>query len=407
MFKKLVHVQIDPKEKVLLKLRKHWIILIRDIIGTVLLAALPFALVGILSRSDAVSSVLFSYPSLITYASALWLLVSWLALAVIWTNYYLDLWILTERRIFSVDQLGLFDRRVSTWNVEHIQEISVRVQNPLQAFLDYGTVEVETAGPSDNAVMEGVPSPENVRIVILQQANRFKKLEESVKKQEELLHTVSHEVKGHLTKNEAALASIIEGDFGTVPTKLKNMASTALSDARKGVDMVMGILDASSFKDGAMRLDTKEFDMKEAVTSIAKDVETDAKQKGLFFKVIVDTGSFRMTGDEAKLRRHVFRNLMDNAVRYTRSGGVEVLLSDSGSQILFSVKDTGVGITPEDMEVLFTEGGKGKESSKVNPESTGYGLFVAKTIVEAHGGKIWAESDGAGKGAQFFVELPA
>ena len=82
-----------------------------------------------------------------------------------------------------------------------------------------------------------------------------------------------------------------------------------------------------------------------------------------------------------------------------------VALSDGG-KIKLSVKDTGLGITAEDMEHLFTEGGRGKDSVKVNVDSTGYGLFTVKMIVEAHKGRVWAESEGAGKGSQFYVELP-
>ncbi|MDE1919073.1 MAG: HAMP domain-containing histidine kinase [Patescibacteria group bacterium] len=70
------------------------------------------------------------------------------------------------------------------------------------------------------------------------------------------------------------------------------------------------------------------------------------------------------------------------------------------------MKDTGIGITEEDKKRLFTEGGHGKDSQKVNVHSTGYGLFIAKNIVEAHGGTIRAESEGAGKGSTFIVELP-
>ncbi len=70
------------------------------------------------------------------------------------------------------------------------------------------------------------------------------------------------------------------------------------------------------------------------------------------------------------------------------------------------VVDTGVGITPEDMSRLFTAGGHGKDSIHINVHSTGYGLFIAKSVVEAHGGRIWAESEGTGKGSRFVVELP-
>ena len=70
------------------------------------------------------------------------------------------------------------------------------------------------------------------------------------------------------------------------------------------------------------------------------------------------------------------------------------------------MKDTGIGINEEDKERLFTEGGHGKDSQKVNAHSTGYGLFIAKSIVLAHGGTIRAESDGEGKGSTFIVEFP-
>ena len=81
-------------------------------------------------------------------------------------------------------------------------------------------------------------------------------------------------------------------------------------------------------------------------------------------------------------------------------------LSKKDGKIILSIKDTGVGISEEDKTHLFTEGGRGKESLKVNVHSTGYGLYIAKGVVEAHHGRIWAESEGADKGSAFFVELP-
>ena len=87
-------------------------------------------------------------------------------------------------------------------------------------------------------------------------------------------------------------------------------------------------------------------------------------------------------------------------------GNVRVGLSRTGNTIRFTVEDNGVGITPEDMRRLFTEGGHGKDSLKMNVHSTGYGLYIVKKIVEGHGGKVWAESEGQGKGSRFIVELP-
>jgi signal transduction histidine kinase len=115
----------------------------------------------------------------------------------------------------------------------------------------------------------------------------------------------------------------------------------------------------------------------------------------------------KVSGDEEKIRDHVVRNLVDNAIKYTPTGSITIEVVRVGTIVRFSVQDSGVGITGEDKARLFTEGGHGKDSIKVNVHSTGYGLFIAKTIVESHGGKIWAESQGAGKGSRFVVELPA
>ncbi len=137
-----------------------------------------------------------------------------------------------------------------------------------------------------------------------------------------------------------------------------------------------------------------------------RDLRQTAEKKGIVLEVSIAGGDYALIGDEAKIRRHVIRNLIDNSIHYTPTGSISVSLSRSNDAIHFSVKDTGIGITKEDMARLFTEGGHGKESIKVNVDSTGYGLFIAKQVTEAHGGRIWAESKGKGQGSEFVVEFP-
>ena len=231
-------------------------------------------------------------------------------------------------------------------------------------------------------------------------------LEIANRQQETLLHFISHEIKGYLTKGEAGFAAIVEGDYGKVPNDLSTMAQSGLKELRKGVDTVMDILDASNLKKGTITYDKKTFDFRELVEAVISGMNGRFEEKGLAFDTKIGAGEYTVNGDAAKLRRHVIRNLIDNALRYTPKGTITLELSRADHHIRFAVKDTGVGITPEDMRHLFTEGGKGKDSLKVNVDSTGYGLFVAKSVVEAHGGKIWAESEGKNKGSKFVVELP-
>ncbi|MBI4093860.1 HAMP domain-containing histidine kinase [Candidatus Kaiserbacteria bacterium] len=231
------------------------------------------------------------------------------------------------------------------------------------------------------------------------------RLEIANKQQESLLHFISHEVKGYLTESQAGFAAIVEGDFGTVSDKLGEMARGALSSMRRGVATVMDLLDASNFKKGTMAFVKKEFDLRKAVREVVEELQPSAEEKGLKIDLAIGEGAYMFVGDEDKIRRHVIRNLIDNAIKYTPRGTVKVELTD-GEKLHFTVKDSGVGITSEDMRNLFTAGGHGKNAIKINVHSTGYGLFIAKEVVEAQGGRIWAESKGEGTGSAFVVEFP-
>jgi signal transduction histidine kinase len=225
--------------------------------------------------------------------------------------------------------------------------------------------------------------------------------------QENLLHFISHEVKGFLAKGQNAFAGIVEGDYGEAPPKIKEISSEALVEMRKGVSTVMDILDASNLKKGTMDYKKNSFDLCTALEEATHDAEPRAKEKNLNLSYTCEAGSsFVLTGDEEKIKRHVIRNLIDNALRYTLTGSIAVALKKHDDSIVLSVTDTGVGISPDDMSRLFTEGGHGKDSIKVNVDSTGYGLYVAKRVVEAHGGTISAHSEGPGKGSEFRVILP-
>jgi signal transduction histidine kinase len=241
----------------------------------------------------------------------------------------------------------------------------------------------------------------------LELARLKKELETANAKQENLLHFISHEVKGYLTRSVAAFSGIAEGDYGIITPEAKKLAEAALRETRKGVETVMDILDAGNLKTGAIKLAHKPFDLRTSVEGIIDSYRGAAANKHLELTVSIEPGNYAVVGDEAQLRQHVIDNLIDNAITYTPQGAVEVSLSRKGNTIVFSVRDSGIGLTDEDKAHLFTEGGRGADSTKINVHSTGYGLFIAKSIIDAHGGRIWAESPGRGKGSTFIVELPA
>ena len=251
-----------------------------------------------------------------------------------------------------------------------------------------------------------------IRSVIreIEQREKIQKLAEELQttndRQETLIHFIGHEVKGFLTKDAGTFASLLDGDFGALPEPVKPLVDNALVEARRGVDSVSAILKAANLKKGTVTYAKEPFDFKELAAAAVEKEKFAAEKKGLALSFTADDASYKMTGDKAQINDHVLRNLIDNSINYTPSGSVAVSLKRQGTRIIFAVKDTGVGITEEDKQRLFTEGGHGKDSQTINVHSTGYGLFIAKQITEAQGGSIRAESLGAGKGSTFTVEFP-
>jgi signal transduction histidine kinase len=242
----------------------------------------------------------------------------------------------------------------------------------------------------------------------LELARLKKELEETNARQEGLIHFVSHEVKGFLTKDAGAFAAILEGDFCPVPDSLKPFVEAALAQTRAGVTSVMDILAASNIKKGTTTYTMAPFDLDALAKDVVEKAQQAATAKKLALTYTADPAGapYTLNGDAKEIGDHVLRNLIDNALNYTPTGSISVSLKKENNKIIFAVKDTGIGISDEDKARLFTEGGHGKESQKVNVHSTGYGLFIAKNIVEAHKGTIRAESEGPGKGSTFVVELP-
>lgn len=237
-------------------------------------------------------------------------------------------------------------------------------------------------------------------------------LQETNERQEVLFHFIGHEVKGFLAKDAGAFASLSEGDYGALPEAMRPFVEQALAGARQGADSVGNILKASNLKKGAVTYVKEPFDLKALAAEAVEKAKVAAEKKGLTLSFTADDASYQMTGDKVQISDHVLRNLIENSINYTPTGSISVSLKKDPStglgagKFVFAVKDSGVGITEEDKKRLFTEGGHGKDSQKVNAHSTGYGLYIAKSVALAHGGTIRAESEGEGKGSTFVVEFP-
>src|SRR3989344_1023211 len=224
--------------------------------------------------------------------------------------------------------------------------------------------------------------------------------------QAQLIHFINHQIKGYLGKARIVFSELLSGpEYGPVSEPTKKMLDEGFKDVTDGVNFVQQILRASDIEKGTYTYNMQPLDMKEVVESEAEGKRELAEGKGLKYEINVKDGDYHIKADINQIREAV-KNLIDNSINYTSSGSIEVSLTREGDKIMFMVKDTGVGLSDEVKSKLFTKGGRDKESAKININSTGFGLSIVKGIVEAHKGRVWAESLGPGKGSTFYLELP-
>jgi signal transduction histidine kinase len=198
---------------------------------------------------------------------------------------------------------------------------------------------------------------------------------------------------------------MLDGTFGEINDEVKRRAEQGLEANDTGIKTIDLVLNAANMQKGVIKYDMKQVDFKEIVSSVIADKKIPAENKNLVISTTIVPGNYHALGDAFWLKEAV-NNLLENSIKYTKKGSIDTNLEAKDGKILLTVKDTGVGITEEDKKNLFTEGGRGKDSVKVNVDSTGYGLYSVKLIVEAHKGRVWAKSEGAEKGSQFYIELP-
>jgi signal transduction histidine kinase len=223
--------------------------------------------------------------------------------------------------------------------------------------------------------------------------------------QASLMHFMNHQVKGRFGNAKNIFAELLTDDYGVMPPDAKPLLEKGLDETNLGINYVQNILKGASAENGTLPIEMKPIDFRKVVETMATKQRPYAEAKGLSFELKMQDSDYSMSGDELQLGEAV-RNLIDNSINYTQQGSISVILGSVGKTIRFMVKDTGFGLTNEDKTKLFKSGGRGAESLKVNTNSTGYGLVFVKGVVEAHKGKVWAESAGRGKGSTFIVELP-
>jgi len=161
-------IQLDDDEDILIQVRKHWFILASQILGVLIMGMFPTTAYFVFVNFAHIDASLIDpyIPFLITLFSA-WLLIVWMMLFRVWTNYYLDIWTITNKRLIAVDQRGLFNRNTGSFRLERLQDINVSIRGIIATFLDYGDLEAETASNDREFVARNIPKPQELKALIM------------------------------------------------------------------------------------------------------------------------------------------------------------------------------------------------------------------------------------------------
>jgi len=237
-----------------------------------------------------------------------------------------------------------------------------------------------------------------------------KKAHEELKKldaaKDQFILTTQHHLRTPLTVMKGFLSVILKSKNKLEPKTVDYVEKISASTGRLA-QIVNEFLDIAQFQVGKGLLNVKEINLYNLVKEITDELSLEMKKKKLFLKISPEPQDWpSVSVDSDKFKPALF-NIIDNAIKYTQAGGIVINLEKQNSKVILSVQDTGIGLEPEELKHLFSEVfERGEEAKKTFPTGRGIGLYVTNGIIKAHGGRIWAESEGRGKGARFCLELP-
>jgi two-component system sensor histidine kinase BaeS len=228
------------------------------------------------------------------------------------------------------------------------------------------------------------------------------KLEQIETLRHQLIGDVSHELRTPLTAIKGSMEGLIDG---VLPANEETFYGI-YREADRLQRLVSDLQELSRVEAGTYELDLRPVNVFELVTATVERLELQFEEKGVLIEVDVLDGLPPVQADEDRISQ-IMLNLVGNALQYTPGDGrVNVTANQQEDEITISVSDSGIGISAEHLEYIFTRFYRVDKSRSRVGGGSGIGLTIAKYLVEAHGGRIWAESPGPGKGSTFAFTLP-
>ena len=226
------------------------------------------------------------------------------------------------------------------------------------------------------------------------------------KTKNQFLLTVQHHLRTPLTSMMGYSDLLVNGAFGKQNKKTLEVIGKFQLSTQSLIKMVNDFLDITQFQLGKSVVTLKPgVELNPMLDEIVNDIKFGAEKRGIYLKLEKPEQMVTISADREKLKA-ALQNIFDNAIKYTLKGGVTIHVA-ADSVVHITVTDTGIGLTQEKLKDLFNKpferGDKARQAFAVG---SGVGLYLSSVIIKSHNGKIWAESEGEGKGSVFHIEFP-
>ncbi len=240
----------------------------------------------------------------------------------------------------------------------------------------------------------------------LEQANDQLKMLDKMKS--EFVSIASHQLRSPLTSIRGYSSMLIEGSFGPLPVKAKEAIERIHESSRFMASSVEDYLNVSRIQAGNMKYEYSDFNLKEVAMHTADDTRQIALKKGLLLTFKSDLTKQGIVHADIGKTRQVIDNLINNSLKYTPKGSINVLVRDDVKlkKIYVEISDTGIGMAPHTLENIFGKFERASNANEVNVTGTGLGLYIARKMAREMGGDVTAFSEGENKGSTFRIELP-
>lgn len=265
-------------------------------------------------------------------------------------------------------------------------------------------VERKEFSPREGKTIEvtTVPLKETGWLIIFHDISREKIIE---KLKTEFVSISAHQLRTPLSAIKWTLRMLLDGDLGKITKEQREFLEKTYRSNERMIKLINDLLNVTRIEEGRFIYKRSLVDFRDVVGKIIETYRDEISRKEIRLKYKKPKEKFDLFVDEEKISLAV-QNLIDNAIRYTpQRGEIEIELKKGEKEILFKIKDSGIGIPEDQKERIFQKFFRAANAMRFVTEGTGLGLFITKNIIEAHGGKIWFESK-EGKGTTFYFTLP-